>query len=88
MNTTVFVSPNFTPTLTVPTTATSLETLYLQDRHAESAQRYVEYKSVEKVLLRHVQTAVEETYLEELIDNDTELTDDKIPDILEYLFTN
>ena len=44
-------------------------------------------KNVEKVLLRHVQITIDETYLEDLVDEDTSLINDKLPTVLDYLFT-
>ena len=43
-------------------------------------------QNVEKALQRHIQDAIEDKYLESLIDEDTQLINADIPDILQYLF--
>ena len=43
---------------------------------------------MEKSLLRHVHTAIDDKYIEHLVDDDTGLLEEDIPTVLEYLFTN
>jgi hypothetical protein len=85
---TQFVAPNFPGTLTIPTGTDAVPALQLRETHKERARQYRECKNVEKALLRHAQNAVEEKYIEHLINDDTGLIEDDIPDVLDYLFTN
>ena len=48
----------------------------------------MECKNVEKALMRHIQDAIEEKYLESLVDEYTNLISGDIPIVLEYLFYN
>ena len=41
---------------------------------------------MEKALQRHIQDAIEDKYLESLIDEDTQLINDDVPAVLKYLF--
>ena len=41
---------------------------------------------MEKALQRHIQDAIEDKYLKSLINEDTQLINDDIPDVLKYLF--
>ena len=78
---------NFPTVLIVPS-ATAVEVVNLRDRNFESVFLYRECKNIEKVLLRYVQSAVDGTYQENLVDKDTGLGDNALPTILEYPFTN
>ena len=42
---------------------------------------------MEKALLRHIQLAVDEKYIEFMIDEDTGLIEEDVPTVLDYLFT-
>ena len=42
--------------------------------------------AVEKALQRHIQDEIEDMYLESLLDEDTQLIQEDIPDVLDYLF--
>ena len=59
-----------------------------RESHNENVALYRECKNVEKALLRHIQTAVEEKYIEFLVDKDTGLIEDDVPTVLQYLFSN
>ena len=50
------------------------------------ARLYPKCKNVEKALQRHIQGAIEDKYLETLINEDTQLIQEDIPVVLEYLF--
>jgi hypothetical protein len=62
--------------------------MHLKEVHCESIRVYRECKNVEKALLRHVQNAIEEKYIEHLLDEDTGLIEVDIPQALDYLFLN
>ena len=49
---------------------------------------YIEYKNVEKALIRHAQNTLENKYIELLINDDTGLIEDDLPTVLAYLDTN
>ena len=51
-------------------------------------RKWLECKNVEKVLLRHIQDAIEDKYTEALVDEFTNLLSDDVPTVLEYLFYN
>ena len=85
---TAFVAPPFPRTLTIPVATTAVQALQLRETHKEEARIYRECKNIERALLRHIQTALEEKYIEHLIDDDTGLIEDDIPDVLEFLFNN
>ena len=62
--------------------------MQLKETYVEQKQGYLECKYVERALLRHVHDALEEKYIEALIDDYTNLIMSDIPTILKYLFTN
>ena len=45
-------------------------------------------QNVEKVLLRHIMNAIEEHYIEHLVDEDTGLIEQNLPTVLEYMLRN
>ena len=49
---------------------------------------HLECENAEKALLRHIQDAIEEKYLESLVDDYTNLLNSDVPEILTYLFHN
>ena len=49
---------------------------------------YLEYKNVEKALMRHIQDVIEEKYIESLVNEYANLISGDIPAVLEYLFCN
>ena len=83
---TAFVAPRFPATLTIPGTASQVQALNLRETHKESKREYYECKNVEKALQRHVQDAIEDKYLETLVNEDTQLIQEDIPTVLAYLF--
>ena len=87
-NTTPVEPPNYPGPLVIPATATPIEALELKERHQEEKRLYLEFKNVEKALLRHIQDAIEEKYIEALVNEYTNLLDGDVPTILQYLFYN
>ena len=65
-----------------------MQALELKDRHQEARRLYLEYKNVEKALLKYIQDAIEDKYIESLVDEYTGLLDGDVPTILNYLFHN
>ena len=45
-----------------------IEALELKDRHQDAKKLYLECKNMEKALLRHIQDAIEDKYIESLVD--------------------
>ena len=45
-------------------------------------------KCLKKVLLRHIQDAIEEKYIKSLVNEYTNLLDGNVPTMLNYLFCN
>ena len=83
-----FVAPNFPGALVIDPAFTAIQAVQARETHAEDMALYRECKNVEKALLRHIQTAVEDKYLEFMVDDDTGLIEDDIPTVLAYLFSN
>ena len=83
---TAFEAPEYPAALSIPDDATQIQALSLREEYKEKKRAYYESKNVEKALQRHVQDAIEDKYLESLIDEDTQLITEDIPDVLQYLF--
>ena len=83
-----FVPPTFPTPIVIPTGTTQVEALQLREQYKEEKRLYYECKNIEKALLRHIQTAIEEQYVEHLVDDDTQLIQDDVLTVLEYLFAN
>ena len=82
-----FVPLNFPGPLVIDPTHTALQQVQAWETHNEAIKLYRECKNVEKALLRHIQIAVEEKFIEFMVDDDTGLIEDDVPTVLEYLFT-
>ena len=63
-----------------------MQALNLREEYNERRRRYYECKNVEKALQCHIQDAIEDKYLEALINEDTQLIQEDIPDVLTHLF--
>ena len=81
-----FVAPNFPGALVLDPSLTAIQAVQVREMHNEDIALYRECKNVEKALLRHVQTAVEDKFIEFMVDEDTDLIEDEIPEVLDYLF--
>ena len=86
VSSTAFTAPAFPAALNIPTGTDQVTALNLREVHKDEKRAYYECKNVEKALLRHIQDAIEDKYLESLIDEDTQLLNEEIPDVLQYLF--
>ena len=83
-----FIAPNYPLLLVILATSTPIEALELKDRHQEAKRLYLEYKNAKKALQRHIQDAIEDKYIEPLVDEYTNLLNGDEPTILQYLFYN
>ena len=83
-----FIPPMYPSPLDIPNDATPIQVLNLKDQHSEERYLYLEYKNVEKALMRHIKDTIEEKYLEFLVDKYINLISGDIPAVLEYLFHN
>lgn len=83
-----FVAPNYPPPLLIPATSTQIQAIELKEQHGEAKRLYLECKNVEKALLRHIQDAIEDKFIEPLVDPYTNLLTGDVPSILEYLNYN
>ena len=81
-----FAAPKFPARLVIAYTATAVENMQTHETHAKQTRIYREWKGVEKVLLCHIYTDIEEKYIEHLPDENTSLIKEDIPTVLEYLF--
>ena len=84
----MFIAPTFPAPLVIPTGTDAVQALELRESYKEKARLYRECKNMEKSLLRHIHTAIDDKYIEHLVDDDTGLLEEDIPTVLEYLFTN
>jgi len=82
-----FVPPNYPGPLTIPSTATAMQAMQLREDHREAKRLYFECKNVEKALLRHIQDALEDKYIECMVDEYTNLISEDISTVLNYLMT-
>ena len=80
--------PNFPAALVIGSNLTAIEVVNSKEVHKKVTRKYRECKIVEKTLLRHTQTAVEDKYIDYLINKDIGLIKQDIPTVLEYLFSN
>ena len=83
-----FDAPTWPGELVIDASATPVEAVHEKEKHRELMRVYRECKNVEKALLRHIQSAVEEKYIEHLLDEHTGLIEHDIPTVMEYLFAN
>ena len=83
---TPFVPPTYPATLTIPLGIDQVEALNLREIHKDAKNAYYKCKNVEKALQRHVQDAIEDKYLDTLVNEDTQLIQDDIPTVLQFLF--
>ena len=83
-----FIAPMYPGPLDIPNNATPIQALNLKDQHSEEKRLHLECRNVERALMRHIQDAIEEKYLESLIDEYTNLITGDTPTVLEYLFYN
>ena len=56
--------------------------------HNEAIALYRECKNIEKIPTTLYKKAVEDKFIEFMVNKDTGLIEDNIPTVLEYLFTN
>ena len=82
---TAFKAPAYPAALHIPNGTDQVTALNIREIHKDEKRAYYESKNVEKALLRHIQDAIEDKYLESLIDEDTQLLNADIPDVLQYL---
>ena len=64
-----FRAPAYSAALNIVAGADPVVALSMKEQHAEAKRQYYERKNVEKALQRHIQDAIEEKYLESLINN-------------------
>ena len=83
---TAFTAPEFPAALTIPEGTDQVSALNLREQHKERKCAYYECNNVEKSLQRYIQDAIEDKYLESLIDENTPLINNDVPDVLKYLF--
>ena len=79
------MAPQFPGALSIPASAGPVQALELRSTHEERLRQYRECRNVEKALLRFIQSAIEEEYLEDLVDLESNLITEDIPDVLQRL---
>ena len=83
---TAFTAPVFPITpLVIPIGTDQVQALNLREQYKDAKRAYYECKNVEKALQHHIQDAIEDKYLESLVNKDTQLIQANIPDVLTYL---
>ena len=65
-----------------------MESKQTRETHAEQTRIYRECKNVERALLCHIYTAIEDKYIEHLVDENTSLIEEYIPTVIKCLFAN
>lgn len=83
---TPFLPPHFPEALVVPVGTDAVQALTLREAYKDQKKSYYECKNVEKALQRHIQDAIEDKYLDSLVNEDTQLLQEDVPTVLEYLF--
>ena len=84
-NASPFATPAHPPALAMSEYFTPIKALELKEEHAEQKRLYLECKNVEKASQRHIQDAVEEKYVDPLIDEHANLLTDDIPTVMTCL---
>ena len=80
-----FTAPVFPGTLQIPAGAGPVQALEARTTHEENMRQYRECRNVEKALCRFIQDAIEEEYLEDLVDTESNLITEDIPVVLDRL---
>ena len=83
-----FVAPEFPGPLVIPPRTDIVDAMNMRETHKSDMALYRECREVEKALMRHITTAVESKYIDFLKNEYTDLIDDDIPTVLEFLFSN
>ena len=66
----------------------AIEALQLKEAYQEEKRLYLECKNIEKYLLCYMQDAIEDKYIEPLVDEYSNLLQDNMPIITQYLNYN
>ena len=77
-----FVPPQYLLLVTIPQNAMPIQALELKEAYNEQKRLYLECKNIEKALLRHIQDAIKNKYIESLVDDYTNLLTNDIPIII------
>ena len=85
---TAFTAPSYPSALAIPSGTDPVVALNLRTKHSEAKDAHRKCKEVERALLRHVQNAIDEEWLDSLINEDTQLIEEDIVDVLQYLDEN
>ena len=85
---TPFIAPRFPGSLNIPRGTDTIDAINLREEHKRNTGLYRECREVEKALIRHITTAIEAKYIDNLKNPDTDLIEDDIPTVLQYLFNN
>ena len=83
-----FVPPEFPGPLVIPPRTDIVDAMNMRETHKRDTALYRECREVEKALMRHITTAVESKYIDFLKNEYTDLIEDDIPTVLEFLFSN
>ena len=83
-----FVPPEFPGPLVIPPRTDIVDAMNMGETHKRDTALYRECREVEKALMRHITTAVESKYIDFLKNEYTDLIEDDIPTVLEFLFSN
>ena len=65
---TTFLPPTYPATLTILTGPDQVQALNIREIHKDAKNAYYECKDAKKALQRHVQEAIEDKYLESLVE--------------------
>jgi len=77
-----------TTTATTPITITAVDIANQKAQHDEQSRRYWETQAIEQALRNQIIEAIDKDYLDALRNNHTDMINDSIPEIFDYLTEN
>ena len=83
-----FIAPDFPGVLRIPPGTETVDALNYRENHRQNISLYRECREVERALMRHITTAVEPKYIDSLKNEDTDLVEEDISTVLDFLFTH
>ena len=83
-----FVAPDFPGALRILPGTDTVNALNLRENYSQSISLYKEYREVERALMRHITTSIEPKYIDSLKNEDTDLVEDDLSTVLDFLCTH
>ena len=86
--TSAFIAPAFPGQLLIPRGTDTIDAINIREAYKRDMNLYRECRDVERALMKHITVAVEPKYIDFLKNEHTDLIEEDIPTVLEYLFSN